>query len=414
MNSRRFAFSLGLILSAGGCLLLAPRDTCGNGRVDAGEFCFAPTEVTLDDGIGPRSIAAGDLDLDGDIDLAVANGTSNSVSVLLNEGEGLFLAEDLSLAVGTNPQSVVIVDIDGDGRADIATSDEGNETVTVLFNEEDANGALDFAAVVTLDTDPTDNDADPLNDLPEPERSYTVSVGDLDQDGLADLVVANSIADNVGVFAQTAPRVFGAIRTFGVGDVPAEVDKPRAVALVDVNEDTYLDIATANQNSNNVSILLNDQTGSFLFNTAIAVGQGPFAIAAADIDDDADLDLVTSNFASNDASVLIDSGRGNEEFSLSADPLVVGAAPKYVAPGDFDGDGFADLIVVNSDSNDLTALLAFRDKAGDFVALFSATPFRVGASPQWSATADFNGDGVDDIVSTNQNDNSLTVLLSTR
>ena len=87
----------------------------------------------------PSDVAIGDVNRDGRPDLATANAAGNSVSVLLNRGDGSF-QESVVYATGLNPTSVGIGDLDGDGAADLAVANLGNldgSTVSVFINNGD-------------------------------------------------------------------------------------------------------------------------------------------------------------------------------------------------------------------------------------------------------------------------------------
>src|SRR5439155_3480396 len=88
----------------------------------------------------PASVAIGDLNGDGRPDLAVANLGSNSVSVLLGRGDGSFDAQ-VQYATGNEPLSVAIGDLNGDGRPDLAVANEepGSNTVSVLLGQGDGS-----------------------------------------------------------------------------------------------------------------------------------------------------------------------------------------------------------------------------------------------------------------------------------
>jgi hypothetical protein len=100
-------------------------------------------------GDGPYSVAMGDLDADGDNDLAVANIYSDNISMLLNNGDGTF-ADDVLYSVPDGPRSVAIADLNGDEANDLATANYYSANVSVLLNvcgigdnppcEGDANG----------------------------------------------------------------------------------------------------------------------------------------------------------------------------------------------------------------------------------------------------------------------------------
>ena len=103
----------------------------GNGTFQAGGM-FAVGAV-------PSSLAAGDFDRDGDLDLAAANTNtlSNSVSVLLGDGEGAFAAPR-SYAVGNEPGAITVGDFNEDGKADLVTVNDGvHGSVSVLLGRGD-------------------------------------------------------------------------------------------------------------------------------------------------------------------------------------------------------------------------------------------------------------------------------------
>jgi hypothetical protein len=97
----------------------------GNGR-------FAgPTAFTI--GVAGRGTGVADFNLDGKLDLVVANSNSNSVSVLLGDGKGGF-GPKTDFAVGTNPRKLTVGDVNRDGRPDIITPNTGSNDVSVLLN----------------------------------------------------------------------------------------------------------------------------------------------------------------------------------------------------------------------------------------------------------------------------------------
>ena len=98
--------------------------------------------------------------------------------------------------------------------------------------------------------------------------------------------------------------MFGTATNFAAGD------GPYSVAVGDFNADTFLDIAVANQNSNNVSILLGNGTGLFGTATNFAAGNGPSSVAVGDFNGDTFLDLAVANFGSNNVSILLGNGTG--------------------------------------------------------------------------------------------------------
>src|SRR5881397_3916039 len=105
----------------------------------------------LEVGTNPRSVAVGDFNGDGRLDLAVTNASSydvpGTVSVLLGNGDGTFQSA-LSFAAGSNPLSVAVGDVNGDGRLDLAVANYYSNDVSVLLGNGDGTfqPALTFGA----------------------------------------------------------------------------------------------------------------------------------------------------------------------------------------------------------------------------------------------------------------------------
>src|SRR5216683_1870684 len=86
----------------------------------------------------PSSVAVGDFNADGVPDLAVANTDSNSVSVLLGNGDGTFQTAQSS-AVEIQPSSVAVGDFNADGVPDLAVANRGSNDVSVLLGNGDGS-----------------------------------------------------------------------------------------------------------------------------------------------------------------------------------------------------------------------------------------------------------------------------------
>ncbi|MBD3232715.1 MAG: hypothetical protein GF315_03215, partial [candidate division Zixibacteria bacterium] len=85
--------------------------------------------IDYETGDSPRSVCSVDLNGDGDYDLAVANASSDNVSILINNGDGTF-AEDVTYGVGDEPYSVYSSDLDGDGDYDLAVANSDDNNVS--------------------------------------------------------------------------------------------------------------------------------------------------------------------------------------------------------------------------------------------------------------------------------------------
>ncbi|MHC5848603.1 FG-GAP-like repeat-containing protein [Nostoc sp.] len=143
---------------------------------------------------------------------------------------------------------------------------------------------------------------------------------------------------------------------------------------------------------------------SFTNATNFLAGTNPNSVTAADIDGDGKKDLVVANSDDNNVSVLLNDGSGG--FGTATN-YTVGTNPNAVAVADFDGDGKLDFVVTNSSDNNVSVLL--NDGSGGFG---TATNFAVGTNPNAVAVADFDGDGKLDLVVANSDDNNVSVLLN--
>ena len=239
------------------------------------------------------------------------------------------------------------------------------------------------------------------------DRPRSVAIGDLDGDGDADdLAVANYDDYNVSVLLGDGSGGFSAQTTFSVGDGPI------SVAIGDLDGDGAADdLAVANGGDGNVSVLLGDGSGGFSAQTTCAVGDiddSPNSVAIGDLDGDLDGDVIAATndlYYTSNVSVLLGDGSGG--FSAPTNFAVI-SYPFSVAVGDLDGDGDADDIAVVNGSDD-NVLVLLGDGSGGFSA---QTTFAVGVAPYSVAIGDLDSDGnVDDLAVANIGGDNVSVLL---
>jgi hypothetical protein len=212
-------------------------------------------------GTDPEGIAAADLNGDGRPDLVVTNGSTNSLSVLLNTtaagaAMAAFAARQ-TFATPTHPFSIVVADFNGDGRPDLAVGNIGSNSVSVWLDTT-APGSQ----TVNLATQQTFGVAG---------FPYGVTAGDFDGDGRPDLAVTNYNNNTVSVLLNTT-AAGAATPSFAAPQTFATAQSPTQVTAADLNGDGRADLIVVAQGAGAVSVLLNTTT-SAATTTPVVVGQ---------------------------------------------------------------------------------------------------------------------------------------------
>ncbi|MBW4594282.1 MAG: VCBS repeat-containing protein [Brasilonema angustatum HA4187-MV1] len=300
------------------------------------------TATNYQAGLGPISVTTGDFNSDGLLDLAVANNSSNNVSVLLNNGSGGFGTAS-NFAVTSSPQSVTTGDFNSDGKLDLAVASySDSDNVSVLLNNGD--GGFGTATYYQAGSNP-----------------YSVTTGDFNGDGKLDLATANISSNNVSVLLNNGSGGFGTATNFAVGLVP------QSVITGDFNGDGKLDLATANVSSSNVSVLLNNGSGGFgtAINFRVGPNSGPISVTTADFDSDGKLDLATANLNSNNVSVLLSSIINNQspvavdDSATTRQNTAVTLSVTTLLANDTDPDG--NLLIITAVGNATNGTVSLND-----------------------------------------------------
>jgi hypothetical protein len=310
------------------------------------QFLFE-TRIDYDAGDFPRSVAIGDLNVDGYPDLAVANDFSNNVSVLLGNGDGSFQNAG-NYAAGAGPRSVAIGDLNVDGYPDLAVANGGSDNVSVLLGNGD--GSFQSPANYAAGPNPT-----------------SIAIGDLNVDDYPDLAVTNGL-DPIGFVSVLLGNGDGSFQSPVAYDVDGGYI-PVSLAIGDLNADDYPDLAVANYGGG-VAVLLGNGDGSFQSAVSYRAGERPRSVAIGDLDVDGYPDLAVANDFSNNVSVLLGNGDGSFQSELGyvdgfAAGYGVGNSPRSAAIGDLDVDGYPDLAVANAASDNVSVLINTVQAVGD-------------------------------------------------
>ena len=235
--------------------------------------------------------------------------------------------------------------------------------------------------------------------LPIPVGSTPSSIvaGDFTGDGHLDLAVANEYSNDVSVLLGNGDGTFQPAVNYAVGH------NPTGIVAGDFNGDGHLDLAVANNLSKDVSVLLGNGDGTFQPQVIDAVGSGPYGIVAGDFTTNGHVDLAVTNQASNDVSILLGNGDGTFQRQVA---YAVGETPWGIVTGDFNGGGRLDLAVANFHSNDVSFLLGNGD--GTFQ---RQVTYAVGDAPWGIVTGDFTGNGHLSLATTDYGSDRVSVLV---
>ncbi|HWO21447.1 MAG TPA: VCBS repeat-containing protein [Kofleriaceae bacterium] len=378
---------------AGGRACQAAGD-CFSNNCEAGtRTCFAldvlfADAVSYPSGQKTYALFTGDLDGDGDADLAAANEQESTISVFLNNGAGVFTRLE-RYTTGQYPTGGAITDMNGDKIADVVTADYHGNSVSVLLGT--GGGVLADKA-----TYPTVSGAETSN----------LAVGDLNGDGSLDVIATNPLSSSVSMFLGSADGTLADAVDIPVGVVGGSA--PYSAAIGDFNGDGRNDVAVADVRSGTIIVRLGNGDGTFQTEVPyLEGGVPPYILITRDLDLDGKLDLVCANRGSDDVSVLL--GRGDGAFRktiVSSTGKETG--PYSVAVADFNMDGVPDVVTANFEASTASVLLGVGD--GSFEAPLSVGA--MGITSYGTAAADFNRDGKPDIATANATSNDVTVKLN--
>ncbi|MFZ2658234.1 MAG: FG-GAP-like repeat-containing protein [Victivallales bacterium] len=329
-------------------------------------------------GTGPNCVIAGDFGNNGALDLAVANMTGASVSVLRGTGTGTFGA-NTDYPTADQAYSVAAGDFDADGNLDLAAANYSNNNISVRMGVGDGT----FGANADHDTG-----TGPISVI---SGSFTGSPN-------ADLVIADYTGGCVSIILGRDNFTARTDSFIGSG--------PNSMAKGDFDNDGNPDLAVTNFNDNTVSIMIGNGDGALSGVDAQSAGAGPSSVAAGDFNGDGYLDIAVANSTDNNVSIVLGDGLWFEDLPKTDFPT--GNNPRSVTAGDFNADGNLDIAVANYNDNTVSILLG----AGDGT-LGAKIDFPVGSSPTSATAADFNKDGYLDLAVTNFGSNNVSILLNT-
>jgi hypothetical protein len=420
------------------CMGVVVGDFNGDGKQDFASACQGPPTtvvcVQLGNGDGtfgprvdyptgqyPEDLAGIDVNGDGRLDLLTVDNPTNTVSVLLGHADGTFGART-SFSTLRQPMALAAGDVTGDGKPDVVVIPFYDRHMMV--HPGNGNGtfgpAIDIALPrqtssvfirdINSDSRPDlilanedflsvwlDGPGGARIDYPVGVTTYGLGAADLDRDGVVDVVVGSGYQGRVSFFRGHGDGSLALSSTS-----PSMATRTAAIAVGDLNEDGWPDLAIANSGWG-ATVYLGVGAGRFGVVDTVAMPASPRAVASADLDGDGRMDLLVANGSANTVSAML--GRGDLSFAPRID-YPMGPVPAGVVLADFDGDGRLDFAATHSGASGGAVRLGLGD--GTFGPMI---PFETGEGPVAIASADLDGDGHPDLVTTNDSLKTISVLL---
>ncbi|CAF1601455.1 unnamed protein product [Adineta ricciae] len=336
----------------------------------------------------PYDVIISDFNKDNCSDIAVANYATNSISVFIGYGNGTFSSQK-TFSTGSNsgPTSLVSSDINGDKLLDIIVANYDSNTIGIFYGYGNGSFKLNMTIFTGTNSEPV-----------------AITISDMNNDTLPDILVTNYGSGNVGIFLGQANNSFSTQMSYSTGDN----SNPYSIAVGDLNNDGYFDIAVANYGTSSAGLFFGYGNGSFSSQITYSTrgSSNPNCVAVGDFNNDTHSDIVVVNYWAGCLDIFLGNGNGTfyHYMTYSTDS---GSYPYAVVIGDFNGDLTLDLAIANSGTNVIGIFLGYGD--GTFS---SQTTYSTGADsePYSVAIGDLDNDNRLDIAIANYYSNTIGIL----
>jgi hypothetical protein len=274
-------------------------DFNGDGKLDVAEIGSADTsgdstlaillgngdgtfQSAIDSQVAPGALAVGDFNRDGHLDLAITDFNTDTVSILLGNGDGSFTAGQ-SFTTASPTAEIETADLNSDGKLDLVMASTGAGTVSIFLGNGDGTFTAAPNETIQVGSDP-----------------QGIAIGDLNGDGIPDIVVANSGSDSVSVLLGKGDGTFTALAPFVLSQAGIDTSflanfQPSSIAIADLNSDDKPDLVLTSPRLGTVVL---DGNGEGTFTLGDQTADGPTgndvgaALALADVDGDGRTDIL--------------------------------------------------------------------------------------------------------------------------